>query len=610
MRVEFDRIIEPEQGLHGKRIERRSPFHFIRFTVPICPFKVLMKTCYLILILVCFSFSRSVEAGDRPNVLLILTDNQSYYELSAHGHPHVRTPHIDRLADQSIDFVNFHAPPFCSPSRALLMTGRYAMRAGIHNTIGGVSLLHRDEVTMAQLLKQAGYRTALFGKWHLGFSYPYHPNDRGFEEAFVHGGGGIGQLEDYYGNDHLDATFDHNGTFVSTEGFSTDVLFDRAKGFISRHRNEPFFCFVSTPATHRPWQSHPAKAQAIRERGEEYSRNDMALYSMIENIDDNVGEILNHLAELDLEDETLVILATDQGTRRERLHKGLGYDEFHQVFCMMRYPPLTGDVGRESNALSGMVDVFPTVMDLCGVATPRRLDGRSLRPLLAGKRTWTDERRLIVQCPRGRAREKWKNASVKSQRWRLVEGRLLFDMLQDPDQNDNVIDSYPLVAASLRQTYEAFWNSLPSSESLLSRHVLGAESAGEVRLNAMDWYEGASPWHQLHMPNFKGNGKWAVEVEKNGNYRIELRHHPREAASPLLAKGVYLEIGGRRFQKALQESDEAATFVVSLKAGKYDLESGFEPAPGSSRKEAWGALFAYIRCEDGDGKRSERKGCG
>ena len=539
-----------------------------------------------------------VVAEERPNVLLILTDNQSFFELSGHGHPHVRTPRIDRFAEESVDFVNFHAPPFCSPSRALLMTGRYAMRSGIHNTIGGVSILHRDEQTMADALGGAGYETAVFGKWHLGFSHPYRPNDRGFDEAFVHGGGGIGQLEDFYGNDHLDATFDHNGTFVATKGFTTDVLFDRAKRFIQTNKDKPFFCFVSTPATHRPWQSHPGAAQAIRERGEDYEPNDMALYSMIENIDENVGGILDQLSALKLAEKTLVIVATDQGTRRERLHKGLGYDEYHQVFCMMRYPPLTRGKGRRSQALTGMVDVFPTVMDLCGVSADTALDGRSLSPLLSGKTTWTDERRLIVQCPRGRTREKWKNVSVKSQRWRLVDGTMLFDALNDPDQNENVIDRYPRVVESLTHTYENFWNSLPPSEALLSRHYLGDAEAPEVRLNGMDWYQGGAPWHQLHMPKFKGNGVWAVEIVQNGVYRFELRHHPREAPQALKARRAYIEIGGRSYTKDIGEDEESAVFNLSLKQGRFDLKTGFVPGKDSVREEDWGALFAYVRLED------------
>ena len=192
----------------------------------------------------------AADAGAKsPNVLLILTDNQSFHELSCHGHPHVRTPRIDAFAKEGVDFVNFHAPPLCSPSRALMLTGRYAMRAGIHNTIGGVSILHKNEKTIADLLGAKGYRTAVFGKWHLGYAYPYRPEDRGFQEAFSHGGGGIGQLEDYFGNSHLDATYYHNGKFEKSQGFSSDVLFGQAIKFIEQDRDKPFFCFVSTPTT-------------------------------------------------------------------------------------------------------------------------------------------------------------------------------------------------------------------------------------------------------------------------------------------------------------------------------------------------------------------------
>lgn len=533
-------------------------------------------------------------AGERLNVLLILTDNQSYFELGCHGHPHVRTPHIDRLATQSVDFVNFHAPPFCSPSRALLMTGRYAMRSGIHNTIGGVSLLHRNEVTLADELSAAGYRTGVFGKWHLGFSYPYHPNQRGFEEAFVHGGGGIGQLEDYYGNDHLDATFDHNGRPVATEGFTTDVLFDRAREFIQSTDDRPFFCFVSTPATHRPWQAHPVAAARIRARGEDYGKNDMALFSMIENIDENVGRLLEELESSGLAKNTLVVFATDQGTRRERLHKDLGYDEFHQVFCMMRHPEFTVGKGRVSAALTGMVDVFPTILDVCGVEVSTDLDGRSLLPLLGGKITWTDERRLIVQCPRGRVREKWKNVSVKSSRWRLVNGEKLFDALNDADQLKDVSGEYPLVVRSLKETYERFWASLPPARDLLSRHHLGVDEVGEVRLNAMDWYQGDAPWHQLHMPKFAGNGKWAIEVATPGTYRIELRHHPREAPQPLGASAAYVSVGGQKVSVDIDPQAEVAVIEMRLAAGQFDMETGFVPGEGSIRNRPWGALFAYV----------------
>ncbi len=547
----------------------------------------------------CFVWS-AVAADERsPNVVLILTDNQSYYELGCHGHPHVRTPRIDAFAREGVDFVNFHAPPFCSPSRTALLTGRYAVRSGIHNTIGGVSIMHRDSVTVADHLREAGYRTAIFGKWHLGFSHPYHPRLRGFDETFVHGGGGIGQLEDYYGNDHIDATFDDGSTMVPTQGFTSDVLFSRAGEFIERNQDRPFFCFISTPATHRPWQAHPEAADAIRARGESYARNDMALYSMIENIDENVGRVLDSLSALGLADNTLVIVATDQGTRRARHHKGLGYDEYHRVFCMMRYPKSAETAGRAVDALTGMVDVFPTILDVCGVDQPDQLDGRSLVPLLEGADRWADDRHLIVQCPRGRERKKWHNVSVKTQRWRLVNGEALFDMTDDPEQLSDVKDAFPEVSERLSGWYERFWQSLPPAEALLSRHDLGIPDVGETRLNAMDWYQGGAPWHQLHMPKFKGNGKWAVTVAQAGRYRFELRHHPREAPEALGATRALVAVGDRTATTTLTAADSAAVVELVLPAGDFDLQATFEPAPGSVRTEPWGALFVYAQRLDG-----------
>ncbi len=534
-------------------------------------------------------------AAPKPNVLLILTDNQSYFELGCHGHPHVKTPRIDAFAREGVDFVNFHAPPFCSPSRAAMLTGRYAMRAGIHNTIGGVSILHRDEKTIGDHLQKAGYRTGVLGKWHLGYSYPYLPQWRGFDEVFVHGGGGIGQLEDYFGNSHLDATFLHNGEFEASKGFSTDVLFGQAMKFIEENREQPFFCYVTTPATHRPWQAHPEAAKRIEARGEEHSRNDLALYSMIENIDENVGRILDQLDQLDLAERTLVILATDQGTRRQRVHQDLAYDEYHQVFCMMRYPEFTDKNAHRSTALCGMVDVTPTILDLCGVPPETELDGRSLLPLLRGEKRWSDDRSLIVQCPRGRERARWANATVKTQRWRYLEGAKLFDMDKDPGQKEDVAAAHPEVVAQLGEIYDRFWTSLPPAEQLRSYHLLGHEEAPEVRLNAMDWYLGQSPWHQLHMPKFSGNGTWPVEVARAGRYRFELRYHPREAPRALGAAAASIKVGEQSAKTALEKGAESAVFELDLKEGRYDLDTALTPDEGSRHENPWGALFVYVR---------------
>ena len=323
-----------------------------------------------------------------PNIVFILTDNQGYHELGCHGHETVKTPRIDAFSEECVDFTNFHAPPFCSPSRGLLLTGEYALRSGVHDTIGGVSILHKDKKTLANYLGDAGYRTGIFGKWHLGTSYPYAPRYRGFQEAFVHGGGGIGQLEDLYGNRHLNASYWHNGEVVKSEGFSTDILFGEAMKFIETNRERSFFAFISTPATHKPWQPHPDVAERIKRRASGGGEvKDLSLLSMIENIDDNVGKVLDQLDRLKLRDNTIVVVATDQGMRSRGAPandpenpKSNVIDERHHVFFMLRYPPLTQSPGR-NDALTGMVDVAPTLLDLCGIDVPDEFDGRSLRPL-------------------------------------------------------------------------------------------------------------------------------------------------------------------------------------------------------------------------------------
>jgi arylsulfatase A-like enzyme len=540
---------------------------------------------------------------DRPNVLLILTDNQSYFELSCHGHEQVQTPRIDKLAGESVDFVNFHAPPFCSPSRTLLMTGRYAMRAGVHTTVQGVSIMHKDEITMANYLGGVGYRTAIFGKWHLGYSYPYHPMERGFDETFVHGGGGIGQLEDYYGNDHLDAVWDHNGVFEKSEGFSSDVLFDRATQFIDANREDPFFCFISTPATHTPYQAEPRAMARIKARGVEASDADLKLYSMIENIDENVGNLMDQLDVWNLRDNTIVIFATDQGigTRGDpnplfegkRETHGGAYDEKNQVFCMVRYPPLTK--AGENDAITGMVDVLPTILDLCDVPIPSSLDGRSLRSLLAGADRWEDDRTLIVQCPRNRYREEWQNAAVKTQRWRLVGGDMLFDIEKDPSQLVNLAGANPDVVAQLQASYKSFWISLPPAADLLSRHILGDPRAPEVRLNGMDWYRGGSPWHQAHLTRAHQNGVWAVDVARDGRYRLELRWYPREESTAIGAIAASVRVGDRYAQAAMSPEDPEAVFELELEAGEFDLETAFQlPETREDHDQSWGAYFVHV----------------
>lgn len=538
----------------------------------------------------------------RPNVVIVLIDNHGYYELSRNGHKIVQTPRIDKLSEESVYFSDFNAPPFCSPSRTELLTGRYALRAGVHDTVGGVSILHQDEQTIADILQGQGYRTAVFGKWHLGLSYPYAPKFRGFEEVFIHGGGGVSQLEDYYGNNHLDATFEHNGQYVKSRGYSTDVLFDQGIDFIGRNREQPFFCFISTPAVHFPTLKHPDNTQRLLDRGVEDSK-ELAIYSMIENVDDNVGRLLDYLEEIEMRENTLVILASDQGvndrgavTHRagEFINRGVQYDEKHQVYCMIQYPKLTDKNAGIKNEVAGMVDIVPTILDLCSIKSPDNLDGQSLKPLLAGSGGWDSERKLIVQCPRTRERKKWGNVSVKYKQWRFVDGKELYNIQKDRGQTANLIKDHPDLVSKLTREYEKFWNSLPAWEDLISPHILGHEEAPSVRLNGMDWYIGDHPWAQQGLVKTTSQGAWLVEIVNNGRYRFELRRYPREASKAIGAAEAAVSIGDHKSQVNLEMSDKKAVVEMNLKKGKYDMQTFFKDDTKPDEVKNWGAYYVYV----------------
>lgn len=556
----------------------------------------------LSLILLLLSCSAPKSRSEQPNVVVMLIDNHSYFELSRNGHQIVQTPMIDQFAEEGINFTNFHAAPFCSPSRAALLTGRYALRAGIHNTVGGVSILHRNEKTMADFLQTTGYKTAVFGKWHLGMTYPYTPEFRGFDEVFIHGGGGVSQLEDYYGNNHMDATYLHNGNFVKSDGFSTDVLFNEAISFMKQNQDKPFFCYIATPAVHFPTLTHPENAKRLEARGVEQSIY-FPLYTMIENVDDNVGKMMAFLASSGLKKNTLVILASDQGVndRGASMHRsgewqnrGVQYDENHQVYCMVQYPGMTDRNPGDVDNLTGMVDLFPTVLDICTIDKPENLDGQSLVPLLSGTGGWDTERILIVQCPRKRERLKWDNVSVKYKDWRFVDGDQLYNVKEDRGQTINVIGEYPALVKKLEKEYENFWVTLPPAGELLSPHILGAPEARFVRLNGMDWYKGDAPWTQQILEKTTQNGKWLVEIARKGRYRFELRRFPREAARAIGANGAAIEIGSARKEKEIETTAEAAVFELVLDAGKYDLSATFRQSDDEDKLHVWGAYYVYV----------------
>ncbi len=542
------------------------------------------------------SSSRAVAAV-RPNVILVMTDDQGYGDLACHGNTVIQTPNLDRLHSQSVRFTNFHVDPLCSPTRSALMTGRYSCRTGVWSTVLGRSILRRDEVTMGDVFTGNGYRTAMFGKWHLGDNYPYRPEDRGFQETVHHGGGGIGQAPDYWGNSYFNDTYVHNGKLQKYQGYCTDVFFDNLLRFTEENRSRPFFVYVPTNAAHSPFNvaqkySKPYEAKGMPEQLAKF-------YGMISNIDENMGRLMDHLKKNDLEQNTLLIWMTDNGTSGSgfnagmRQRKGSPYEGGHRVPCFVRWPAGGIQGGRDVDRLAAHIDLLPSLIDLAGLS-PREgpaFDGISVAPLLTEKGS-TQDRTLFVQTQQRDDPEKWKRSAVLTERWRLIEGRELYDLPADASQSNDVSAQNAPTVAKLREEYERWWSSVSARFGEYSEILLGAPQAPVAELCCMDWHGPAlPPWNQpMIQQKPPANGFWAVNVERPGRYEFILRQQPEVANHPVEAETARLQIGDVDETRDVKAGAIEVPFEVTLKAGSARLQTWLHEK-GSAR----GAYYVTVR---------------
>ena len=414
-------------------------------------------------------------AGSRPNIVYIMTDDQGYGEIARHGNDIILTPHLDRLHDMSLRFTDYHVSPTCSPTRASLMTGRHEFKNGVTHTIMERERLTLSTVTIAEVLQQSGYSTGIFGKWHLGDEDEYQPGRRGFDEVFIHGAGGIGQTYpgscgDAPGNTYFHPAILHNGTFEWTQGFCTDVFFAQATRWIDSQRNsgKPFFAYIPTNAPHSPYDSPPDKRDLYKDNPK-LSENEKGFYGMISNIDDNVGKLLAQLKEWGIDQNTLFIFTTDNGSALGQYYnagmrgsKVTPYQGGTRVPMFVYWP---GHIeSGNAHQLTAHLDIFPTFAALAGAPIPDGivLDGRSLLPIYQNRNAdWTD-RFLFTHVGRwekGQAVEaKYRQCAVRTARFRLINNEELFDILADPGEKVNVIDKFPDEVAKMRTAYDAWWD--------------------------------------------------------------------------------------------------------------------------------------------------------
>ncbi len=398
----------------------------------------------------CAAWSAQRSSRERPNIVIILADDQGWGDLSVHGNTNLSTPHIDSLARDGALFERFFVCAVCAPTRAEFLTGRYHSRGGVRGVSTGAERLNLDEMTIAQTFKAAGYATAAFGKWHNGTQFPYHPNARGFDEYYGFTSGHWGQ--------YFDPELDHNGKLVRGKGYITDDLTSHAMDFIAQHKDRPFFCYLPFNTPHSPMQvperffekfSHLDPKMQSQDPREEIPMTRAAL-AMCESIDWNVGRVLAKLDELKLSNDTIVIYFSDNGPNSWRWNGGMkgrkgSVDEGGlRVPFLIRWP---GHIrpGSRIPQIAGAIDLLPTLADLAGirVASTKPLDGKSVKPLLLGQaKDWPDRMIFSLQG---------KRVSVRTQQYRLDPQGQLFDMVADPGQDRDVAKQNPEVAAKLSQ---------------------------------------------------------------------------------------------------------------------------------------------------------------
>jgi arylsulfatase A-like enzyme len=429
------------------------------------------------------TLATETQSTSRPNIVLIMPDDMGWGDIGAHGHPLIQTPHLDRLYGESIRFTDFHVSPTCAPTRSALMTGRHEFKNGVTHTIQERERLTLQATTLAQVLKSAGYITGIFGKWHLGDEEPYQPHNRGFDEVFIHGAGGIGQTYpgscgDAPNNKYFDPAIRHNGTFVRTQGYCTDVFFAQAMKWMRANArgDVPFFAYITPNAPHAPLVSPGPQYDKLYEGreidGMKLAAGDVAYYAMITNIDENIGLLRGLLKDLGIDNDTLVIFLSDNGGTHTRFFSG-GYRAGKGSMYSggthapsFWYWPAAFQGGVDCTALSAHVDVLPTLADIAHVKiggdVAHQVEGRSLLPLLKNPHAEWPDRILcthVGRWPSGQAAgAKHAAASIRDSRFRLVEDKELFDLQNDPGESVNVIDRHPQVVARLRAAYDVWWD--------------------------------------------------------------------------------------------------------------------------------------------------------
>lgn len=543
-----------------------------------------------------------IAHSDRPNVVLIMTDDQGYGDFGITGNPVIKTPHLDAMAARSVWMKTFYVSPVCSPTRASLLTGRYNYRTRAIDTYLGRSMMDPNEVTLAEVLRGAGYATGIFGKWHLGDNYPMRPMDQGFEESLVHRGGGLAQPADPIDNArrYTDPILVHNGELEQTTGFCTDVYFSAAIDWMKKSHAEgkPFFAYIATNAPHNPLHDVPTALY------EEYKTKDLAqlatvapgqqpkhgpddtlarIAAMITNIDDNMGRLFAALDSMNLTEDTLVVFLNDNGPATARYAGPFRGAKTEVYEGGVRSPlwlhwPGTLKEGHTRDELTAHIDVFPTILEACEVkpSADIKLDGRSFWGLATGAQEEWPARPLVIQTHRGDAPVPRHHFMIREGNWKLlrasgfgretIEGDpsyKLYDLTADPGESEDLSGKEPEIVARLLKQYDAWFTDVSSTRPdnyAPPRIHIGTTHENPVTLTRQDWRGGTWATDAI--------GHWLVTIEP-GDYAVVVHATPKDAPGV-----VELRIGGSVAHTDLPAGADRCMFDrVTVSAGDAEVHA-------------------------------------
>jgi arylsulfatase A len=502
---------------------------------------------------------QNAQLKRRPNVILILSDDQGYGDTSLHGNTWLKTPSMEKLASQSTEFTRFYVSPVCAPTRCSLLTGRYNLRAGVHGVTGGRETMASNETTIAEALRPAGYRTVLYGKWHLGQHYPNVPHAQGFDE-FI--GFRTGHFLNYW-----DPQLERNGKPYPVKGYITEALTDLAIRFLEK-RPSPFFLYLAYNVPHTPFQvpdQYWKRFQAM-----DLPDQTRAAYALTACLDDNIGRLLAKLDELKMAEETIVIFLSDNGPAGDRFNSGLRgkkasvWEGGNRVPFLIRWPGVI-PAGRKVDAIAAHIDLYPTLLELCRAPQPDGalpIDGRSLTPLLAERPGHWDERALYFHHERPAEPDARFPGTVRTQRFNLVNGENLYEIPSDPGETKDVAAQYPEEKRRLQAAYERWFRSVLPAGGLRRQPIpVGWDEENPAFLPAPEGnphgkvaYKGGAGYAHDWFVNWKSADDWVhwdVDAEKAGRYEVTLRYLCPEGSTGSV---VEVRAGARSVEAALKEA--------------------------------------------------------